>query len=907
MAAKWRDKYHIDPQELEIVWCDVQSGTSFDLRDGRDASDANLSQQQGALIVTLACKYSQVTANITRTLLLNAKKDQKLMYSFTADVLDHTIQSIKCGLTFSEVYENCRSYVEQNRPELVDRLVNSVGQCLCTEYRDPALALVKTNTSAVVEGRMALSVSVGFNNLVAQSGGGYAIWLADTVLIPEDIDESPQVLVTSVTRDLQKISYELEDEESTPTEKPPADKKQDGATATDEKGKSPKKKEKPKTKSSSTAGADDKIRSKEKKQKRKEAKGKSPRSSTDRSPQTTSSSTPSTTSAAATAVSAAVLNNADSVIIRDRLRKRDKGANDVEVEDRDARQRELRIKKHQEIRARLESGQEGGDVKGRKTQRKMDAIRCFEKFDTFPRDLRLNKLYVDNRSEALLVPINGLHVPFHVMTLKNVTCNPEEGEKYHTMRINFQVPGSQTLTTRGEENPLPELGSDGNSMFIKELLYRSEDGRHLQTIHRSIKELIKRVKQKETEADVARDLASQDHLQINRSSRRVMLKDLLVRPNISGARKVMGSLEAHANGCRCQENNRVGAADYVDVTYANIKHAVFQPCERELIVLIHFHLKSPIMVGKKKTQDVQFYCEAGSQTDDLDVRRKNYGDPDEMQEEIRDREIRRRLNNAFKGFVQQVEEMSGMEFDVPYRELMFFGVPLKSNAEILPTANCLVHLVEWPPFVLPLEDIEVVSFERVQHGLRNFDMVFVFQDYAKPVRTVNTIPTEYLDNLKRWLNELDIVWYENKQNLNWNVVMKTIREDVEGFVSMGGFEDMLGDGTVKFGDGESEPTAASVSATTGRVDDDDSDDDEEDEEYEEEVDSGDEESDDSDDDSEESLADESEDESFHDMDSDEEEGLSWDELEERAKRDDRKRGFEQEEPAGARRKQQKQR
>lgn len=35
--------------------------------------------------------------------------------------------------------------------------------------------------------------------------------------------------------------------------------------------------------------------------------------------------------------------------------------------------------------------------------------------------------------------------------------------------------------------------------------------------------------------------------------------------------------------------------------------------------------------------------------------------------------------------------------------------------------------MEWPPFVLPLEDIEIVSFERVAHGLRNFDMVFVFQ------------------------------------------------------------------------------------------------------------------------------------------------------------------------------------
>lgn len=37
--------------------------------------------------------------------------------------------------------------------------------------------------------------------------------------------------------------------------------------------------------------------------------------------------------------------------------------------------------------------------------------------------------------------------------------------------------------------------------------------------------------------------------------------------------------------------NTRGQIDQVDITYSNIKHAMFQPCERELIVLIHFHLK----------------------------------------------------------------------------------------------------------------------------------------------------------------------------------------------------------------------------------------------------------------------------------------------------------------------------
>ena len=31
--------------------------------------------------------------------------------------------------------------------------------------------------------------------------------------------------------------------------------------------------------------------------------------------------------------------------------------------------------------------------------------------------------------------------------------------------------------------------------------------------------------------------------------------------------------------------------DKVDILYNNIKHALFQPCDGEMIILLHFHLK----------------------------------------------------------------------------------------------------------------------------------------------------------------------------------------------------------------------------------------------------------------------------------------------------------------------------
>ena len=45
--------------------------------------------------------------------------------------------------------------------------------------------------------------------------------------------------------------------------------------------------------------------------------------------------------------------------------------------------------------------------------------------------------------------------------------------------------------------------------------------------------------------------------------------------------------------------------------YRNIKHAFFQPADNEMVTILHFHLINPIMLGNKKTKDVQFYTEVG--------------------------------------------------------------------------------------------------------------------------------------------------------------------------------------------------------------------------------------------------------------------------------------------------------
>jgi nucleosome binding factor SPN SPT16 subunit len=66
-------------------------------------------------------------------------------------------------------------------------------------------------------------------------------------------------------------------------------------------------------------------------------------------------------------------------------------------------------------------------------------------------------------------------------------------------------------------------------------------------------------------------------------------------------------------------------------------------------------------------------------------------------------------------------------------------------------AECLVHLTDAPFLVITLKEVEVCHLERVQFGLKNFDMVFVFSDFTRAPVHINSIPMEQLDDVKLWL------------------------------------------------------------------------------------------------------------------------------------------------------------
>lgn len=460
---------------------------------------------------------------------------------------------------------------------------------------------------------------------------------------------------------------------------------------------------------------------------------------------------------------------------------------------RKERQAELRVEKNEELKQRFASFD--GDLKrGVIRQRSLAEVSSYLTKENFPDAAKVNQIFVDTRHDSILLPVHGQIVPFHVSTLKNVSKN-EEG-KYHFLRINFLHPGAGI--GKDSKYLLPEL-TQSNNYYIKELSFRSCNPRNINNCFKILKELIKKVKAFDTEEKDKGSLIDQEKLLLIKG-KRPTLQDVMIRPNISG-KKTQGTLEGHQNGVRFTSTK----SDKVDIIYTNIKHAIFQPVENELLVLLHFRLRNPIMVGGKKTIDVQFYTEAGVISDDLDMRRRTGVDLDEIQAEQRERKFKEKLNKEFKNFIESVQAISNetIDFDIPYRELGFFGVPYKANVFIMPSVNCLVSLIEQPFFVVTLNDIEISHFERVQFNLKNFDLVLVFKDYTLPPIRICSIGAEFLDPIKDWLSDIDIIYSESLNPLNWVNVMKEITKDIRGFVEEGGW-DFLQDSESEASDKEEE-------------------------------------------------------------------------------------------------------
>ncbi|KAI9857744.1 MAG: FACT complex subunit spt16 [Vezdaea acicularis] len=537
-------------------------------------------------------------------------------------------------------------------------------------------------------------------------------------------------------------------------------------------------------------------------------------------------------------------------------------ADDGAEQRRREHQKELAKKKQEEGLERF--AEASGDMNGTQ-QKTFKRFESYRRDNQFPSKVRELKILVDPKMSSIILPIMGRPVPFHINTIKNATESSEGDTSY--LRINFLSPGQGV--GKKDDHPF----EDASAHFVRSVTFKSTDQTHMKNLSNQITDLKKNVLKREQEKKELEDVVEQEKLIEIRNRRPQRLPDVYVRPAMEGKR-VPGEVEIHQNGLRYQSPLRHDHR--IDILFSNIKHLFFQPCAHELIVIIHVHLKTPIMIGKKKAKDVQFYRDATDiQFDETGNRKKKYrfDDQEEFEAEQQERRRRQELDKEFKGYAEKIAEAGrneGVDVDIPFRDLSFSGVPHRANVLCQPTTDCLVQLTDPPFMVLTLEDIEIAHLERVQFGLKNFDMVFVFTDFQRPPFHINTIPVETLEAVKEWLDSVNIAFTEGPLNLNWGTIMKTVTADPHQFFVDGGWSFLGQDSDDEDEESEEEESAYEMSESELAASDVSS---EEDSDFDE------------------AASAEASEEGSSDGES---EGEDWDELEKKAKRKDKESGLEEE-------------
>ncbi len=350
----------------------------------------------------------------------------------------------------------------------------------------------------------------------------------------------------------------------------------------------------------------------------------------------------------------------------------------------------------------------------------------------FPMKASGLQLCVDDSTSTLLVPINGVPVPFHVSTIKNLGIQ-QQGLAGTVLRINFIAPGAGINLN----------ATDKSLTYLRELSFRAQDSHNLTMVHKQISDMKKAFVAADREKRARDELVPQEPIRLN-PNRGPRLQSLKIYPWQARGKKTDGDLEAHINGFRFTVRKPPSNdMKYVDILYRNIKHAFFQPSHKaSALILIHFRLKNPIMIGKQSTKDVQFYVEWMEDGESLiDNRRKNMYDRDEIEDENRQKQMVSRLDNEFKKFCDKVQELlppmdasepdgdKVWEWDIPYSELQFTGNPKSTMVELYPTVNCIVHLATKPVCIIELDNVDLVYYERVRAGNTNFDLAFIHKNF----------------------------------------------------------------------------------------------------------------------------------------------------------------------------------
>eukprot|EP00917_Polyrhabdina_sp_WS-2016_P016750 GHVP01036193.1.p1 GENE.GHVP01036193.1~~GHVP01036193.1.p1 ORF type:complete len:533 (-),score=158.23 GHVP01036193.1:380-1978(-) len=473
-----------------------------------------------------------------------------------------------------------------------------------------------------------------------------------------------------------------------------------------------------------------------------------------------------------------------------------------------------------------------------KEEEEAEMVECYSKDTQIPKEVSSMTITIDRKREAVIFPIYNIPTVAHLSRIRSVSKSDESDVSF--IRINFNV-----------TNPLKT--PDGLHM-LSSLTFKSTNQPRIANLVKEIAEAKKQYNLAEEKKKEQKNLIKQASLVLFKM-RAAYLSNVSIRPSLEG-KKYPGDLEIHSNGLLYRQ--AIGLNSKLEILFTNIKHLILIPSDNDPLIILHFHLKDPILINKKKTKDVQFYKETEKATTEetAGARRKIYHrEEEEIQLERMETERIERENNEFIIFGEKVSKASGaLDLQIPNKDHSFLGITERQTNTLQITDETLIQVTEPPFCIVTLSDVEVVSLERIVFGLKNFDMVFVFYDKKRTPISISSIPMQSLEHVKEWLDSSNVHFIEGKTNYNWGTMLKMVRNDPLEFYGQGGWQTL-------------QPDAEEDNPSSGESVFDDSEAEKEESEDDEEYD--------------ESEVDESDEDDYE-----EDEGLDWDELEEKTKREE---------------------
>lgn len=387
-------------------------------------------------------------------------------------------------------------------------------------------------------------------------------------------------------------------------------------------------------------------------------------------------------------------------------------------------------------------------------------VNPFKPEDRLPPPESKNGVVVQTDKKVAWFPVCGRAVPFHVSTISKVDVKAE-GDKF-TMLVSFH--------SMQEANVGYKMNR--TKVFVKELAFSSP-----RDVFTDARVAIQGIQQRIKNDDAARKRAmtSATSGKLTLAPNPLRLPTVKIRPPITSTSRqnkgCVGNLELHANGLRF---SFLGGAP-VDMPFDNIKHVIFQPAVKSIYVIYHVTLKKPVEINRKTVAEIQFVAEVMESSEVASGARRSY--EEELQAEERDERRIRETNKQFMTFAHAVEERSKIKTQLPTSQFSFDGVHARSMTTFKGNREVLWAITDTPAFTQNVEEVEVVSFERVIPGGATFDMSLIMKDYNKPVITISSIARNALEHIKDWCLSARLYYMETSVNPNWRVTMKDIRDD----------------------------------------------------------------------------------------------------------------------------------